>query len=250
MTTLLKLEFYKCRRRQVALVCAAILAVEAFWMGVFLARSDPEDLAQGWMLLLYNLALIDAIILPLSVAVLVSRNCELEHKGSTWKLLETMATPNQLYTAKLIWGALVLAALLAVRSGVFLAVGIALQFAGPVPWGRFGLFALVSWAVSMMVYALQQGVSLRYANQAVALICGISGSFLGLLSMLFPPALTRCVPWGYYGLLALVRMEWDEVTRFTQFFWKWPAPADLALLCVWAAAFLTAGRALFVKKEV
>ena len=98
---LLRLEFFKCRRRHIVLVCAAVLGVELFWFGAFLTRQDAEDLAWGWMLLLYNLALIDAIILPLSVAVLASRSCELEHKGGTWKLLETMANPGKLYAAKL-----------------------------------------------------------------------------------------------------------------------------------------------------
>ena len=124
--------------------------------------------------------MVDAIVLPLSVATLASRSCELEHKGNTWKLLETMASPGRLYAAKLAWGALVLAALLAVRSGLFIAVGVALwRSPAQVPWGRFGLFTLISWVVSMMVYALQQGLSLRFANQAAALVCGISGSFYG-----------------------------------------------------------------------
>ena len=196
------------------------------------------------------LAMVDAIVLPISVATLASRNCELEHKGNTWKLLETMTGPSRLYTAKLTWGALVLAALLIGRSGLFLAVGIGEGFQGAIPWGRFGLFTLISWAVSMMVYALQQGLSLRFANQAVALVCGISGSFLGILSLLFPPALTRCVPWGYYGLLSLVGMNWNPDTRFTWFYWEWPVPTDLVLLCLWAALFLLVGRALFVRKEV
>ena len=148
---LLKLEFFKCRRRKIVLVCAAILAVELLWMGVFFARQDAEDMKQGWMLLLYNLSMVDAIILPLSVATLASRSCELEHKGNTWKLLETMASPVRLYAAKLGWGALVLAVLLVIRSGLFLAVGLVLNFSGPIPWGRFALFTLISWAVSMMV---------------------------------------------------------------------------------------------------
>ena len=247
---LLKLEFFKCRRRKILLVCAAVLAVEVIWMAAFLSRQDGEELAGGWMLLLYNLAMIDAIILPVSVATLASRNCELEHKGTTLKLLETMAPPGRLYAAKLAWGGLVLAVLLAVRTGIFAAVGVAVQFHGAIPWGRFGIFTVLSWAVSMMVYALQQGLSLRFVNQAAALVCGIAGSFLGILSMLFPPALVRCVPWGYYGLLSLVRMEWDPDTRFTQFFWQWPQPLDLLLLCLWAAVFLAVGRMLFVRKEV
>ena len=247
---LLRLEFFKCRRRKILLVCAAVLAVELIWMGAFFNRQDAEDMQWGWMLLIYNLSMVDSIVLPLSVATLASRSCELEHKGSTWKLLETMADPDDIYAAKLGWGALVLAALLGIRSVIFIFLGLTGHFPGPVPWGRLGLFTLISWAVSMMAYALQQGLSLRFANQAVALVCGISGSFLGILSLLFPPALTRCVPWGYYGLLSLVRMNWDPDTRFTWFYWEWPAPADAVLLCLWAALFLVVGRALFVRKEV
>ena len=247
---LLRLECYKCRRRKIVLVCAAVLAVELIWMGAFFTRQDAEDLKWGWMLLLYNLAMVDAIILPLSVATLASRSCELEHKGSTWKLLETMVSPGRLYAAKLCWGVLVLAVLLVIRSGLFLAVGIMQGFQGEIPWGRFGLFTLISWAVSMMVYSLQQGLSLRFANQAAALVCGISGSFLGILSMLFPPALIRCVPWGYYGLMSLVGMDWNAVTRVTRFHWQWPQPTDVVLLFLWAAVFFMAGRTLFVRKEV
>lgn len=247
---LLRLEFYKCRRRKIVLVCAAVLAVEFIWMEAFFARQDAEDLKWGWMLLLYNLAMVDAIVLPLSVATLASRSCEIEHKGNTWKLLETMAPPGRIYAAKIGWGALVLAALLVIRSALFLAVGVMQGFQGEVPYGRFGLFTLISWAVSMMVYALQQGLSLRFANQAAALVCGISGSFLGILSMLFPPALIRCVPWGYYGLMSLVGMDWNAATRVTRFYYQWPHPVDLALLLMWAAVFFIVGRTLFVGKEV
>ena len=247
---LVKLEFYKCRRRKVLLVCAAVVAAELLWFGAYLARQDRADLQQGWMLFFYNLALVDAIVLPISVAALASRNCELEHKGTTLKLLETAVTPGQLYTAKLIWGALVLAAMLVVRSALFLGMGVQAGFPDAVPWGRFALFTLLSWAVSMMVYSLQQGLSLRFANQAVALVCGIFGSFVGIMSMLFPDWLVRCVPWGYYGLMSLSRMQWDEVTRYTEFFWRWPLTLDVALLCLWGMLFLLVGRTLFVRKEV
>lgn len=247
---LLRLEFYKCRRRKIVLVCAAVLAVELIWMGVFFTRQDAEELKWGWMLLLYNLSMVDAIVLPLSVATLASRSCELEHKGSTWKLLETMVSPNSLYAVKLGWGALVLATLLIIRSGIFLALGIVQGFQGSIPWARFGLFTLISWAVSIMVYALQQGLSLWFTNQVAALVCGIAGSFLGILSMLFPPALIRCVPWGYYGLLSLVGMDWNVTTRVTQFYWRLPPVTDITLLFLWMAVLLIVGSILFVRKEV
>ena len=182
------LEWYKCRRRQVPLVCLGLLGAQMVWMGVFLLRQEQEDLAQGWMLLLYNLALVDAIMLPLTVAVLASRNCEGEHKGSTWKLLETMVTPGQLYAAKLGWGTVVLAV-------------------------------------------------------------GLCGSFLGLLSLLFPVGIQRCFPWGYYGLLLLVQMHWEEATRITTFSWRTPEPLEVFLLVVWWVAFGVIGYGLFARKE-
>lgn len=247
---LLALEFCKCRRRKLTLVCAGLLAAQLLWFGAYLTRQDAEALAQGWMLLLYNLAMVDTIMLPIGVAVIASRSCELEHRGHTLKLLETAVTPGRLYAAKLAWGALVLAGLLLARGALFLALGLAMGFPGGTPWGRFVVFTALSWAVSMTLYALQQGLSLRFANQAVALVCGIFGSFVGLMALLFPVWVQRCVPWGYYGLLSLVRMEWDEATRWTAFFWRRPEPLDLALLCLWAALFLTVGRTLFVRKEV
>ncbi len=45
-------------------------------------------------------------------------------------------------------------------------------------------------------------------------------------------------------------MNWDEATRITDFYWRWPEPVDVVLLCLWAAVFLTVGRTLFVRKEV
>lgn len=35
---LLRLEFYKCRRRKIALVCAAVLAAWLFWFWAVLSR--------------------------------------------------------------------------------------------------------------------------------------------------------------------------------------------------------------------
>ncbi len=90
------------------------------------------------MLLLYDLAMVDAIIMPISVATIASRNCELEHKGTTLKLLETMASPGALYGAKLAWGALVLAALLLVRWAIFAGVGVLWRFPGEIPWLQDG----------------------------------------------------------------------------------------------------------------
>ena len=95
-----------------------------------------------------------------------------------------------------------------------------------------------------------RGISLLFPNQVVALICSIYDSFVGIMSVLFPTALVRCVPWDYYGLLSRAWMERNSGTWFNQSFLQCPAPIDLALLCLRVLVFLAVGRALFVWKEV
>ena len=56
----LRLEFFKCRRRKIVPVCAALLGAQLIWFVIYLLRQDAQALSQGWMLLLYNLALDDA----------------------------------------------------------------------------------------------------------------------------------------------------------------------------------------------
>ena len=41
----IRLEFYKCKRRKVLLVCLALIAAQLIWMGVFLARLDERQKA-------------------------------------------------------------------------------------------------------------------------------------------------------------------------------------------------------------
>ena len=77
--TLLRLEFFKGRRRKIAILCLACLGIQTAWMVVNLLRMEPEELSQGWMQLVYTLLLVDAITLPLTMAALASRTCELEH---------------------------------------------------------------------------------------------------------------------------------------------------------------------------
>lgn len=219
MCKALQMEFWKCRRRMVGLVCLAFVAVQLLWVGRTLFDMTPEELSQGWMLIIYDLILIDAIMMPTTAAVLASRNCDLEHKGSTLKLLETLVPAGRLFDAKLCWGAIHIAATLLARTAGFLLLGRLLGLPEQVPWDKFGLLFFFSFFVSLTIYLLQQDLSLFFQNQAVALVLGLFGSFVGLLSMFFPQWVQKLVIWGYYGVLAIAGMNWDPDTRVTEFYW-------------------------------
>lgn len=163
-----------------------------------------------------------------------------------------MTTPTHLYFSKLIWGALVVALVLSVRLFAFVSIGLMLRFPGEVAWHELLLYHLGSLMVSVMIYALQQGLSLRFANQAMALIGGLAGSFLGLMSAFFPQAVARCLPWGYYGLMGTVRIDYDAYVphHSVPFLSVTPQILDVGLLAVWTLVFVTVGWALFARKEV
>ena len=186
---LLRMEFFKCRRRKIALICLAFVAVQLAWMGRTLTQMEPGELAQGWMSLLYNLAVIDAVMLPLTISALASRNCEMEHKGSTWKLWETVTTPQRLFGAKLAWGAILVGGMLLLRTVLLSLLGLAVGFPTQIPWGN-------------------------------------------------------------YGVLIQAGMNWDPVTRATEFYWVQTQPLEFGLLALWMIVVLAVGRGLFVRKEV
>jgi len=190
------------------------------------------------------------VMLPLTISALASRNCELEHKGSTWKLWETVTTPQRLFGAKLAWGAILVGGMLLLRTVLLSLLGLAVGFPAQIPWGKLLLSFALCFGVSFVIYALQQGLSLWFVNQAVPLAVGIFGSFVGLFALFFPQWVQRCVIWGYYGVLIQAGMNWDPVTRATEFYWVQTRPLEFGLLALWMIVVLAVGRGLFVRKEV
>lgn len=246
----LRLEFFKCRRRKIFLVGLALIAAQLLWVYTSLVRMDPEDLRQGWMWLLYDLAMVDSFMLPLATAGDRQPQLRDRAQGQHAENPRDADDAGKIYNAKLLWGAIVLAILMIIRSALFLGVGYYEAFPGTMPYRTFAVFTFVSWIVSLMLYTLQQGLSLRFANQAVPLVIGIAGSFLGLMGLFFPSAVQRLLPWSYYGLFSQVAMWWDEATRYTEYYWRTPEPLDIALFICWFLVFFIVGRTLFVRKEV
>ena len=59
--------------------------------------SSPEELANGYSALLYSIPVIEAILLPVMMAVLASRLWDMEVKGNTAKLRYTLQTRRSLF---------------------------------------------------------------------------------------------------------------------------------------------------------
>lgn len=247
LSTLLRLEFFKSRRQYILWVEAAFLAFLALYGWFSFRKTDP---ALGWMDVIYTVPILDALLLPLFLAVLASRLCEAEHKGSTFKLLETMALPRSLFAAKLLCGLAHVAVLTALQTLLYVGMGFAFGFQGPLPAARLATMTGLVFLVSGMIFLLQLGLSLLFANQLIPLTVGVAGSFLGMFTMFFPPVFQRFLPCGYYGVLMQVGMNWDAATRVIDYYWVEFDFIGLALLALWYLALLAVLGGLFARKEV
>ena len=244
---LLRLEFFKSRRQHLFVIEGALLA---FLLVYSFFDFSHMSTASGWLDTLYTMPLMDALLFPVVLAAIASRLCECEHKGNTFKLLETMMTPQNLFDAKLACGTVHVAALSILQSVIVCAAGASCGFSGPLPILRVLSFTGITFAVSMLVFALQLGLSLLLPNQMIPMTVGVAGSFLGIFTMFFPQLLQKFLPWGYYGVLMQVGMDWNQAAGTVSFYWAAFDLAGLALLAVWFAAVLLLFRGKIARREV
>ena len=98
-------ELQKAHRRHDLLLCLLVPLIMILWVGG-LAPSDPEELANGYSALFYSIPVIEAILMPVLMAVLASRLWEIEVKGSMPKLLYTLQERRSLFAGKAAFGLL------------------------------------------------------------------------------------------------------------------------------------------------
>jgi len=189
-------------------------------------------------------------MMPVIAAVVASRLCDIEHKGQTFKLLNTVMSAQRLFAAKFLYGALYLFSAVLLQLIVIVSVGCAVGFVGNPPPDKLFYYLLFTTAVNLTILLMQQVLSLLFKNQMIPLSVGIIGSFAGIFIMYFPQSLERFLLWGYYGVLMFVGMDWDKATRITDFYY---VPVDwagfIALIIIFCSIYII-GRTLFVRKEM
>lgn len=210
MSYYLYLELKKTKRRGIWLVLAALLLSIITWAGWDM--DDERFLDFGWMMTLYNVPLMNAILIPTGIAVFASRIIDMEHKGNTWKMLETLQSKFDIYIAKVLYGFISILIFSVLELIVFLVMGHMIGFKGTPDWWAYGLFFVQTLMISFNLFLLQMIISLVFSNQAVALCTGLCGSMAGLFLMYIPqlPILRNIIPWGHYGASMFVGMDYER----------------------------------------
>ncbi len=232
-------EFAKMRRLRIAVVVALLLlgvagltAFQTFASGMSLRPDDPNGFA--WKILLSNLGFAVTLISPLLLAVLASRQVEIEHVGNGWLLSATSGvTPGRLCRAKLFaLGTLVVAATI-LQSLLLIALGLLAGITSPFPLEHWSGYTASAVVINLAVLAFQLLLSARIENQLVCLGVGAVGGFVGTFGSAFPDWLSHLAPWGYYSLATPADYVGTELIYFDL-----PYPSILALAAVGGFLFL------------
>jgi len=208
----LKLEYYKICRKKIVPMILLLLAAEMLWacMSNSLSISRNPDQAV-WASILFMTASLNGLFMPLITAIVISRMCDMEHKGSTWKLLAALHVGrSRLYAAKFGCAGSLLLLAIAVQAAVMAVYGLAQGFSGGLPAAWLLRFIGGTMLATLAAAAIQQWIAMAAKNQASALCLGMLGGFIGLTAPLFPAGVRRWLIWSYYLDLAPVTYRYAE----------------------------------------
>ena len=228
----------------------AMLLVQLLWGLWALSNPTDRELESGWLSLMYFLSLLDGIMVPTMMSVLASRLADIEHKGNTYKQLETLRNAGSLYHAKAVCGCIIIAVMFAVQFAFFIALGFHFGYAGNPDVKYYLLSYVLKLASNISLFLLQLALSMLFANQMIPLVAGLGGSMAALLLMFITTY--SFLPWGGNLSAALVMSEWNEVSKITTYYYRTFSPAEIAaVVCifVWIIIFYVAGRVLFTHRE-
>lgn len=246
------LELYKLRHKHLFLMVTLFLLVEIGWafMSASMSFSRNPDSA-GWELLIATLTSMNGLFLPILSAICVSRICDMEHKGNTWKLLLSVSVKrSKLYMAKYISASIVMLWACLFQVLAITGFGIIKGIEQAVPIFLMSRFVIGTLLTNMTIIALQQWISMAVKNQAFALSSGMIGGFIGMTADLMPSGIRRIFVWSYYtGLSPVTQSYTSEKMQFILRDMSSLLPVMVTLI-VAGIAFYLAGSIHVARQEV
>ena len=226
MLSALHAEFQKAHRRHDLAICLVVPVVVFLWTGR-LTSNDPEELANAYSALLYALPVLNAILMPVVMALLASRLWDIEVKGSTTKLLYTLQSRRSLFAAKAVLGLAEIFLIVTLEAAGAPLIGHLQHYTQPYPAaGQAAYLWGCTFAVDCMIFFSELLLTVLLANPLPALCVGILGTLLGLFSAFMPAWVGYFVPWGYFIPLNTYRIaDWDQASKVVTYMivsFQWP----------------------------
>ena len=251
MIALWRAECQKTKGRHLLLFVAGMTVVELMWL--ISGKPSEDAILKGWFQMLYQMPLLNELILSMTALLIASRLGDLEHKNGMLKQLCCITERGKLYDVKLLYGFSLI--LFGIVAGWFIIIADGMfghHYGGSFPARDYLLILLFTMVTTFAVYALLYAVALCNAKPAAPYIVGIIGAFLGLLSMFLSqfPWLRKVIPWGYYGVLMFVGSDYDRATRISTYYYLDIDWGGFCMVVAMGLAIYLVGRTLFCYREI
>lgn len=203
-----------------------------------------------WKYMLYQMGSLNCLMMPVIIAIIESRMSDMEHKGCTFKFMNTIVYPGKLYTAKFLCGSIYLIFMALAQTSVMIFISFIIKFKDVLPVHHILVFFIMTLIVNLCIFTIQLGISILVSNQMIALITGLIESFTGLFAMFFPRIIQRFFLWSYYNILSTINPITDLKTKSFKVEYTSLDLCGLFVICISSVILFLAGKFIFERKEV
>lgn len=206
----LRNEYSKMRHLRIGVAASLLLlgvcALTVFWpMGSGLGEHLDDPDGYDWKLLLTSLHSAVMCTAPILLAVMASRQTEIEHSGNGWLASATAgAGPGRLCRAKFLALGILVTPMPVVWSAIVLAFGKAAGITAPFPAARTLGLIVSLMVINLAILAFHLVLSAMTENQLLPLGVGLGGILLAIFGQVLPGWLLYLSPWTYYSLVTPV----------------------------------------------
>lgn len=250
MSSSLKCELLKLKRKYTLFLLLGGMMVQLLWSMGTLIQSNADDFAVGYQVCLYQFPIYNALCLPVLIAILVSNICDMEHKGNTHKQLFTMQEKGRYWNAKWIISFFYILIMFVFQITLIYLIGHMLGFSDTFLIKEYALYFLSSIATSVFITTLILGFTTLMSNQFLPFLIGITIGFLGFMSAFFSPWIMRFIPSSYYMLLSTCGMNWNTDTQICTYYYTTFPVFDFGIMLIIIILFFCIFKMIFCRKEV
>ena len=245
----LLIETKKHKRRHNLLLFLGIILLEMLFL--YGNYHNEKGLTDGWMILFYNMPIMNSLFLPVLISTFASRLMDIEHRGEMLKCIYTFTSPQQLFAVKAIYGLLSLCLLVASQCISILFMAKILAFPLDFPVGYLLYYGINTLFSCSMLFLLHLTLSYFFRNQAVSVSVGLIGSFLGLFSAYLPPStFQKLLPWSTFLNGLFIQMDWNRETRDVKWLLVDFHCASVICSVLWSTAFVLLAAILLKKSGI
>ena len=180
-----RVEIEKAHRRHDLLLCLLVPGIIILWVGG-VSPAAPDELANAYSALFYSYPVIEAILLPVTMALFASRLWDMEVKGGTTKLLYTLQSRRSLFMGKVLFGLLEILLVTAVEIGLIPLLGRLHGYTEALSLTQLGYLTLCTLAVDAILWRVSDHALVRQPHPGALRghRRGAAGAVLGLYAAL------------------------------------------------------------------